>query len=102
MTYRPRQTHQDLVDEVERSLGATKRGVGRKLSPAFEELSAEVERLLAAARQPTRRERLGLWLMRCPAVPWRRRYSEGRTVVAHRHGLVTGAIVSLGEWLAGY
>lgn len=53
----------------------------------------------AHLRQPTRTDRLALWLMRCPAVPWRVARSRGGRVTVTRHGTLTGAVVALGRWL---
>jgi len=83
--------------DLARAMEGAKNSIGKQLAPAMQRLVADLVRV--QARPPTRLERLALWLMRCPAVPWRRTRSPDGKVVGHRHGLVTGWIVALGEWL---
>ena len=104
---RPRVTHQDLVEELGRSVNQLQLEVGREFAPVVKGLADDLLRLLSDDNwvMPTRMQRLGLWLARCPAVPWRRSYSTSKradgtpTAVLHNHGIVTGSIAALGRWL---
>lgn len=77
-----------------------KADVGERLAVPLKDLSRDLARWVDENTQmPTRTERLGLWLSRCPAVRWRRTTSAGGKVTAHRHGPLTGLIVDVGRWL---